>query len=67
MNETLTAGVYITDTGDRESEEVVQPYFRQLVGRKAAARNEYRAEPGAFQLYIGTNKKCNLHIKINLY
>ena len=89
MNETLTASVYITNTGDREGEEVVQLYIRQLVGsitrpvkelkafKKMGlepgesrevifeltwkdlafynANNEFKAEPGEFHLFIGTN------------
>jgi len=89
MNETLTASVYITNTGDRTGEEVVQLYIRQLVGsitrpvkelkafgkislepgeRKEFtfeltwkdlafynANNEFKAEPGEFHLFIGTN------------
>jgi beta-glucosidase len=89
LNETLTASVYITNTGGRTGEEVVQLYIRQLVGsitrpvkelkafekvalepgeRKEVtfdltwkdlafynARNEFKAEPGEFHLFIGTN------------
>jgi beta-glucosidase len=89
MNDTLTANVYITNTGNRAGEEVVQLYIRQLVGsitrpvkelkafekialepgeRKEVAfdltwkdlafynaKNEFKAEPGEFFLFIGTN------------
>lgn len=52
LNETLTASVYITNTGDREGEEVVQLYIRQLVGSITRPVKELKAfekialEPG---------------------
>ena len=88
-NETLTATVTVTNTGERFGEEVVQLYIRQLVGSitrpvkelkafekigleagqsKEAVfeltwkdlafyntQNEFKAEPGEFHLFIGTN------------
>ena len=88
-NETLTATVTVTNTGERFGEEVVQLYIRQLVGSitrpvkelkafekigleagqsKEAVfeltwkdlafyntQNEFKAEPGKFHLFIGTN------------
>jgi beta-glucosidase len=89
LNETLTATITVTNTGDRLGEEVVQLYIRQLVGsitrpvkelkafkkigldageskevsfdltwRDLAfynANSEFKAEPGEFHLFIGTN------------
>jgi len=88
-NETLTATITVTNTGERFGEEVVQLYIRQLVGSitrpvkelkafekiglevgqsKEAVfeltwkdlafyntQNEFKAEPGEFHLFIGTN------------
>lgn len=52
MNDTLTASVYITNTGDRAGEEVVQLYIRQLVASITRPVKELKAfekialEPG---------------------
>ena len=43
MNETLNASVYITNTGDRPGEEVVQLYIRQLVGSITRPVKELKA------------------------